>query len=98
MSLQVFTTKRDIERIIEIVIERIQKTDLIKDSTIDPADDRLSQKEAAAFLGISVTSIIQWKKKGKIPYYQIASRPFFSKKELLDVASRNSEFRRAARR
>jgi len=90
MSLQLIThNKRDLERVVDLVIDRLRKTEFIHQTSINPEDDRLSQKEAADFLKISITSIISWKKKGIIPYYSIGNRIFYSKSELLIVARKN---------
>lgn len=83
--------KEDLKRIVKMVVEEIRKTEHINDSEINIKEDRLSQREAAAFLGISITSIISWKKQGKVPYYQIGRAIFFSKSELLKIARRNRE-------
>ncbi|GGW43898.1 helix-turn-helix domain-containing protein [Arenibacter certesii] len=83
--------KEDLKRIVKMVVEEIRKTEHINDSEINIKEDRLSQREAAAFLGISITSIISWKKQGKVPYYQIGRSIFFSKSELLKIARRNRE-------
>ena len=80
-----------------MVVDEIKKTD-INDSSLAPSEDRLTQKEAANFLGISVTSLISWKKQGKIPYYQIGKSIFFSKSELLKIARRNQEFVKPSRK
>ena len=91
MSLQLIThTKKDLERVVEVVIDRLRKTELIQQTRINPEEDRLTQKEAAVFLGISVTSLISWKKQGKVPYYQIGRSIFFSKAELLKLARKNN--------
>ena len=82
-------TKKDLERTIEIVVERLQKTGQIGTSNTHPENDRLSQKEAAVLLGITVQSLIKWKKKKLIPYYQIGRSVFYSKKELLQQARKN---------
>ena len=76
-------TEKDLEKVIEKVFVRFAKQKGLPNIMDEKNDDRLNQKQAAKFLGISVTSIIDWKKKGKIPYYQIGRNPFFSKKELL---------------
>ena len=98
MSIQLIThNKKDLERVIDLVIDRLRKTEFIHQTNISPEDDRLSQKEAAAFLHISVTSIISWKKKGLIPYYSIGNRVFYSKSELLKVARKNPHLIQTAR-
>ena len=82
-------SRQDLESILEIVIDRIRKTELIGESYIAPEEDRLTQKEAAELLGTTVQSLISWKKKGLIPYYQINRSIFYSKKELLNLARNN---------
>lgn len=99
MSFQLIThSKKDLEKVVEVVIERLRKTEFIQQTPINPDEDRLSQKEAAAFLGISVTSLISWKKKGKVPYYQIGRSIFFSKSELLKLAQKNPGLVQSSRR
>ncbi len=88
-------TKEDLKRTVKMVLEELRKTELINETSINPGDDRLSQQEAAKFLGISVTSLISWKKKKIVPYYQIGRAIFFSKKELLDLARKNAFVRRS---
>lgn len=88
-------TKEDLKRTVKMVLEELRKTELINETSINPEDDRLTQKEAAKFLGISVTSLISWKKKKIVPYYQIGRAIFFSKKELLDLARKNAFIRRS---
>lgn len=98
MSLQLIThNKRDLERVVDLIIDRLRKTEFIHQTSINPEDDRLSQKEAAGFLKISVTSIISWKKKGIIPYYSIGNRIFYSKSELLTIARKNPHLVKPAR-
>ncbi len=90
-------TKEDLVRAVKLVINEIRKTDSISDSPINPEEDRLTQKEAAAFLGISITSLISWKKAGKVPYYQIGRSIFFSKAELLKIARKNPSLVKSSR-
>ena len=77
--------KKDVEKMIDLIVDRIRKTEGFESTSI-PDSDKLTQKQAAHFLGISETSIISWKKKKRIPYYQIGRSIFYSKKELLAVA------------
>ncbi|MFY0654479.1 MAG: helix-turn-helix domain-containing protein [Cyclobacteriaceae bacterium] len=48
-------------------------------------DEILSQGEASKFLGISQPTIIDWKKRGLIPFHQVPNtrRVFYLKSELL---------------
>ncbi|MBC9795427.1 helix-turn-helix domain-containing protein [Sinomicrobium sp. FJxs] len=91
MSNVLFYThnKEDLKRVIRMVVEEIRKTEMISNTPISPEEDRLTQKEAAKFLGISVTTLISWKKKGLISYFQVGRPVFFSKTEFLEAARKN---------
>ena len=91
-------SKSDLEQVVRKVITEIRKTDIIQDSPVNSEDDKLTQREAAKFLGISVTSLISWKKKGKVTYYQIGRSIFFSKSELLKLARKNPGLIQSSRR
>lgn len=86
-------SSNDLEKIIENVIDRVRKTELISDTNVSPEEDRLTQKEAAMLLGVSVQSLIKWKKNGTVPYYQINRSIFYSRRELLELARNNPRFR-----
>ena len=68
--------KNDIERIIRKVVNEVKKTSTISNEQGTLEEDRLSQKEAAAFLGVTVTSLIKWKKQKKVPFYQVGRSIF----------------------
>lgn len=90
MSNLLYThSKKDLEAIVEIVIERLRKMDLSETTKDIPDDDRLTQKEAARLLNISVVTLIDWKKKGLVPFYQVQRSIFYSKKELIEIAQKN---------
>jgi excisionase family DNA binding protein len=91
-------TKQDLERTVELVINRVRKTELINESASSPEEDRLTQKEAAELLGITVQSLIKWKKKNLIPFYQIGRSIFYSKKELLAQARKNPSIVKSSRK
>lgn len=95
-SIYVLTPK-EVERVVEIVVNRLRKTDFIDQSNINIEDDRLTQTEAAELLGITVQSLIKWKQKKLIPYYQIGRSIFYSKKELLKEARKNPKLVNARR-
>lgn len=82
-------TENDLEKAVEKVFARVLKQRNLPNLTNPDSSDRLTQKQAAKFLGISVTSLIDWKKKGMVPYYQVGRSVFYSKKELLDIARKN---------
>ncbi len=90
MSNLLYThSKKDLEAIVEIVIERLRKMDVSETIKDIPDDDRLTQKEAARLLNISVVTLIDWKKKGLVPFYQVQRSIFYSKKELIEIAQKN---------
>ena len=101
MSKVLFYThdKEDLVRAVRLVLNEIRKTEIVSEYNNTPEEDRLTQKEAAKFLGISVTSLISWKKKKLIPFYQVAgSRSvFYSKSELLKVARKNKDLVKPAK-
>lgn len=93
MSNVLFYThsKNDLVRAVRLVINEIRQTELV-DSTIPQEDEKLSQTAAAKFLGISTTSIIAWRKSGRIPrdaYMRIGRPIFYSKKKLLEYAKKD---------
>lgn len=92
-------SEKDLERVVEKLMRKIQKS-TIADTDISGniMGDRLTQKEAAEFLGCSVQTIMNWKKKGIIPYYQVESSIFYLKGELLECARKNSNLRKVSRK
>ena len=90
MSNLLYThSKKDLEAIVEIVIERLRKMDVSETTKDITDDDRLTQKEAARLLNISVVTLIDWKQKGLVPFYQVQRSIFYSKKELIEIAQKN---------
>ena len=65
--------------------------ELNSDQPIDKDERHLSQKEACELLQISQTTIIDWKKRGLIPYHQIRNtrKIYYLKSELI-TASKNT--------
>lgn len=92
-------SKDDLVRAVRLVINEIRQTELI-DSSIPKDDEKLSQAAAAKFLGISITSIISWRKSGKIPrdaYMRIGRPIFYSKKKLLEHSRKNRDLIKPSR-
>ena len=84
-------TKDDLKRTVRLIIDELRQTELV-DSSIPKDDEKLPQIIAAKFLGISVTTIISWRKSGKIPrdaYMRIGRPVFYSKKKLLEYAKKD---------
>lgn len=92
MSTLLYThSKHDLEKIVRLIVQELHKTNVGSIKSIEPGTDRLTQREAAKFLSVSVATIISWKKKNKIPYYEVGRSIFYSKKELLEIAQKNRE-------
>lgn len=84
-------TKEDLVRAVRLVMNEIRQTELI-DTSIPQGDEKLTQKATAQLLGVSVTTIIDWRKSGKIPrdaYMRIGRPIFYSKKKILAYAREN---------
>lgn len=85
------TTTLNIKEFKEIIVEALNSEPgrTNPNLNIEISSDFLKQQEAAKFLHISLPTIIRWKKKGKIPYYQEGRKVLFKKSELLQVLQRN---------
>lgn len=76
-----------LEKIFEKLLNKVNRSSLqIPIQKEIPEDDRLTQQEAASMLNRTVQTLIKWKKKNKIPFYQIEGTIFYSKSELLAYA------------
>ena len=80
-------SEEQLEKIFEKLLQKFNKTSPkdIPQKEI-PEEDRLTQQQAAKMLNRSVQTLIKWKKKQKIPFYQIEGTIFYSKSELLAYA------------
>lgn len=90
-------TKEDLVRAVRLVMNEIRQTELI-DTSIPQDDEKLTQKAAAQLLGVSVTTIIDWRKSGKIPrdaYMRIGRPIFYSKKKLIEYGRKKRNFVKA---
>lgn len=87
----------DDSKLAEVVRLTIQEMSKVKVKTEIDEDisDRLTQKEAAKFIGVTTTTLVLYKRKGLIPYNQIGNKIYFSKKALIEAAQKNSILRRA---
>jgi hypothetical protein len=84
-------TKDDLKSAVRLILDEIRKTELVE-TDIPYQDEKINQKSAAGLLGVSVTTIIAWRKSGKIPrdsYMRIGRPVFYSKKKLLEYARKD---------
>ena len=66
----------------------------------DPeVEEEMNQREASKFLGISQTTIIKWKREGKIPFEQVpgSSKVRFYKSQLRKAVQRNPHLLQGSR-
>lgn len=83
-------SEEQLEKIFEKLLRKFSNNSLQSTPRKEiPKEDRLSQRAAALMLDITVQTLIKWKKKEIIPYYQIEGTIFYSKSELLDYAKNN---------
>lgn len=73
---------------------QIKTSQEVKLDSLPPFEDRLNQVQVAELFEKSVQTIITWKKKGIIPYFQLGRFPIFSKRQLTQVASKNQHLLR----
>jgi len=48
-------------------------------------DSLLCRKDLARLFSVSLVTISSWTKNGKLPYYQIGSRIYFKKNEIMKI-------------
>jgi hypothetical protein len=91
MSVQLYShNKQDLEKVVEIILSKVQSFQLLKPSKESQKEDLISQKEACKFLNISLPTIICWRKEKDLPHYDYNGRFFYSQKELLEYGKRNN--------
>lgn len=91
MSIQLYShSKQDLEKVVEIILSKVQNFQLLKTSKESNKEDLISQKEACKFLGISLPTIISWRNEKNLPHYDFNGRFFYSEKELLEYGKRKN--------
>ncbi len=90
MTELVITSKEDLERMLKSIFVQFTKS---TPSTLDPdRAERLNQKQAAEYLGVTEATLIRWKKSGRVPYEQLpgSSKVTYFKSQL-KAALRNHQ-------
>jgi excisionase family DNA binding protein len=92
MSVQLYShSKQDLEKVVEIILSKVQSFQLQKTSKESEKEDLISQKEACEFLNISMPTIILWRKEKELPHYNFNGRFFYSQSELLQYGKKNNQ-------
>jgi len=77
----------------KLIDERIAKA-LSNVPTPKEDDILLKRKDVASLFSVSLVTIADWMKTGKLPYHRINSRIFFKKSEVMDAMQSKKEFKR----
>jgi predicted DNA-binding transcriptional regulator AlpA len=98
MSELIITTKDDLERMLKSIFGQIERS---KPSDLNPEKgDRLNQKQAAEYLGITQSTLIRWKKDGRVPCEQLpgSTKVTYFKSQLKKTMQRNPDILQIARK
>ena len=91
MDSTIMTTLKG-DELHNLIVDAVKKANSENSNTSinkNASNDMMNQGEAAKFLGVSLPTIIRWKKQKKIPYYQQGRIVLFDKAELLNVMQQN---------
>lgn len=64
---------------------REELSDLVEDQQHEPL---IKSVEAAKILGVSKVTLLDWRRKGLIPFHQLNSRIYYKKSELMEALSK----------
>lgn len=84
-------SKGDLEKAVEIILQKATNFIIPQKQSEEQPDDLISQIQASQFLRISIPTIIEWRKNKNLPHYNFNGRFFYSKKELLDYGRRKNQ-------
>jgi len=81
-------TKLELKNFAKEVLQEVGAVSSLTPKNIRPysEEDKLTQKEAAKFLGKSVTTIIKYKKDKIIPFHEMGNSIFYFRSELLEAS------------
>lgn len=87
----IVTSKEDLEKMLKSILDQIEKSKL---NNLDPEKgDRINQKSLALWLGTTQSTVIRWRKLGKLPYEKLpgSSKIFFYKSQVKAALQQNPE-------
>ncbi|WP_439559062.1 helix-turn-helix domain-containing protein, partial [Dyadobacter sp.] len=93
MSIQLYShAKGDLEKAVEIVLQKANSLLLVKEKkTPEEIDQLIPQAEAAKVLQRSVATVIDWRKNKGLPHYNFNGRYLYSKAELLEYGRKQAQ-------
>lgn len=71
----------EIKELIRVTVDEATRNIGLKDQ--DDSERLLKIEEVSEIFGVSINTVHDWKKKGKIPFYRIGSRIFFKRSEII---------------
>ena len=89
-TLQIIGSQKDLQKFVEVVIDKLNINKQTTNISINSENDRLSQRQCADLLGVSVTTLISYKRKKLLPFFKIGSRVFYSKKQVLNAIKKGN--------
>ena len=92
MSIQLYShSKQDLEKVVEIILNKVQNFQLKQISKESKPEELISQKEASKFLKISLPTIIDWRNNKDLPHYDFNGRFYDCPKELREYGRKNNQ-------
>lgn len=85
-----FPIEELVQRFREVVKEEIAANGSLASNNDEPP---ITTKELCKFLSITEPTAIRWRKKGKIPFFEIGSAIRYNKNEVMDALRKNKKTR-----
>lgn len=98
MSELVITSKEELERMLRNLVSEVTGAKQVP-SNIE-GEEKLNQKQAAEYLGITQSTLIRWKKNGLVPCEQLpgSTKVAYYKSQLRAILQRNPSLLQPARK
>ena len=98
MSELVITSKDELEKMLRNLVNEIFKS--LPNNSATEGEEKLNQKQAALYLGITQSTLIRWKKNGLVPCEQLpgSTKVTYYKSQLKTIIQRNPGLLQAARK
>lgn len=98
MSELVITSKEELEKMLRSLVAEVFRT--TPGFPENEGEEKLNQKQAAEYLGITQSTLIRWKKNGLVPCEQLpgSTKVTYYKSQLKSIIQRNPGLLQAARK
>lgn len=78
---------------LELIINRCIERAIVKRPVEKPDEVLLKRVDVAELFSVSLVTVTEWMKTGKIPYHRINSRVFFKKSELMQCIELKDKYK-----